>query len=140
MSNKLRFVFDTNTIVSAFLFERSKPSRSLQTALDSGEVLLSVAVVTELNQVLEREKFDRYLSKKKRKALLSALIAEGFIVDVTETLKACRDPKDDKFLELAVSGEAHCIVSGDKDLIALNLFRGIPILSASEFLEWIESV
>lgn len=53
----------------------------------------------------------------------------------TEGIRMCRDSKDDKFLELAVSGRAHCIVSGDSDLLILNPFRGIVILTAAEFLE-----
>ncbi|HET6568720.1 MAG TPA: putative toxin-antitoxin system toxin component, PIN family [Rhodothermales bacterium] len=113
MSSKPRFAFDSNTIISAFLFEQSKPGHALQTALDRGELLLSMDVVTELHEVLGREKFDRYLSRKRRKELLSALIQEGVIVEITEEIEACRDPKNDKFLELAVSGEAACIVSGD---------------------------
>jgi predicted nucleic acid-binding protein len=56
------------------------------------------------------------------------------LVDVTERVAACRDPKDDKFLELAVSGRASCIVSGDKDLLALHPFRGIAILNPAAFL------
>lgn len=135
MSSKPRFVFDSNTIISAFLFDQGKPGRALQTALDYGELLLSVDLVTELSEVLGREKFDRYLSRKRRKELLGTLIQEGIVVGITEEIEACRDPKDDKFLELAISGEAACIVSGDSDLLVLSSFRGIPILQAHEFLE-----
>ena len=53
----------------------------------------------------------------------------------TERIAVCRDPKDDKFLELAVSGQATCIVTSDDDLLALNPFRGIPILSVAQFLK-----
>lgn len=52
----------------------------------------------------------------------------------TDTITACRDPKDNKFLELAVSANAPCIITGDKDLLSLNPFRDIPIVSASDFL------
>lgn len=51
----------------------------------------------------------------------------------------CRDAKDDKFLELAISGGATYLISGDKDLRALNLFRGIAIVTAAEFLAATES-
>jgi len=47
---------------------------------------------------------------------------------------ACRDPKDNKFLELAVAGEATHIVTGDSDLLVLNPFRDIAVLTPSEFL------
>lgn len=60
---------------------------------------------------------------------LAALIREAELVDVTEVVTECRDPKDNKFLELAVSGKATCIVSGDKDLLALHPFRGIQMVA-----------
>lgn len=54
---------------------------------------------------------------------------------VTERIAACRDPTDDKFLELAVNGRGDLIVSGDGDLLVLNPFRGIPIVSPTTFLQ-----
>lgn len=137
MNSEPRYVFDTSVIVSAFLFHHAKPGRALQIALDRGDVLLSIEVAAELNEVLDREKFDRYLPRKKRKELLSALIQESVFVEVSERIQACRDPKDDKFLELAVSGAAACIISSDDDLLVLNPFRGIPIMKPSEFLSWV---
>jgi hypothetical protein len=56
------------------------------------------------------------------------------VVNVTEKLTECRDPKDNKFLELAVSGKATCIVSGDSDLLVLNPFRGVAIMTPPEFV------
>ena len=56
------------------------------------------------------------------------------MVNITEHIAACRDPKDDKFLELAVSGRADLIVSGDQDMLALNPFRGIPIVTPAAFV------
>lgn len=64
-----------------------------------------------------------------------ALTREAQWVDVDVRITACRDPKDDKFLELAVSGHATHIVSGDSDLVALNPFQGIQILPPHSFLE-----
>jgi predicted nucleic acid-binding protein len=51
------------------------------------------------------------------------------------SIDACRDPKDNKFLELAVEAGAACIITGDKDLLVLNPFRNIPIFTPAEFLE-----
>ena len=65
---------------------------------------------------------------------LVALLKEAEMVEIAETITDCRDAKDNKFLELAVSGKADCIVSGDADLLVLNPFRGIPILTPREFL------
>lgn len=47
----------------------------------------------------------------------------------------CRDPKDNKYLELAISANASCIISADKDLLVLHPFRGIPILNAVDFID-----
>jgi predicted nucleic acid-binding protein len=55
------------------------------------------------------------------------------MVTITEAIAGCRDPANDKFLELAVNGRADLIVSGDEDLLVLNAFRGIPILTPARF-------
>jgi putative PIN family toxin of toxin-antitoxin system len=136
MGDKPRYVIDANAIVSAFLFERSKPGRALQLALERGVILLSESAAAELAEVLRREKFERYVIRQKREELLKAFIQEATLVEVAERIDACRDPRDNKYLELAVSGGADCIVSGDEDLLVLNPFRGIAILRPAEFLKW----
>ena len=55
-------------------------------------------------------------------------------VAVTSTVRLCRDPKDDKFLELAVDGEAHWLVTGDQDLLALSPFRTVTVLTPAQVL------
>lgn len=135
MSVKPRFVFDTNTIFSGFLFDESSPGNALQEALARGALLLSMEVTDELVEVLRRDKFDRYLKRKTREEFLKALLQKSIFVEVTEIIQACRDAKDDKFLELAVSGNASHLISGDEDLLVLNPFRGIPIVTAKQFLE-----
>jgi len=62
-------------------------------------------------------------------------MAAAELVTITEQIVACRDPSDDKFLELAVNGQADAVVSGDADLLVLNPFLGIPIISASAFVQ-----
>jgi uncharacterized protein len=59
--------------------------------------------------------------------------------DVEVEVTACRDPKDNKFLSLAISGGATHIVTGDSDLLALDLFQGIRVTSPRTFLELQES-
>jgi predicted nucleic acid-binding protein len=56
------------------------------------------------------------------------------VVPITTSVKECRDPKDDKFLELAISGGASYIVSGDADLLTLHPFRGIAVITPQDFL------
>ena len=88
----------------------------------------------ELNDVLGREKFNRYLTEAERERFLRSLLREARLIEIREKVQACRDPKDDKFLELAVNGGADYIVSGDEDLLVLDPFRGIPILTPDNFL------
>jgi uncharacterized protein len=66
---------------------------------------------------------------------VALLVRDATIVDITEKVTASRDPKDDMLLEVALSGRAACIVSGDKDLLVLNPFRSIPILTPDDFLK-----
>ena len=88
-----------------------------------------------MNGVLRRPRFDRYLREEERIEFLASLVRESDLVEVTEVVNACRDPNDNKFLELAVSGAATHIISGDDDLLVLHPFRGIAVLSAQDFLE-----
>jgi uncharacterized protein len=55
-------------------------------------------------------------------------------IPITHVVRACRDPKDDKFLELAVNGAAQLIITGDADLPALHPFGGIDILAPAHYL------
>jgi uncharacterized protein len=135
MTNKGRFVFDTNILVRAALLNDSTAGQAFRKARQLGEVLSSVATAEELNEVLGRQKFDRYITREDRERFLSAFIRVALVIEISETITACRDRKDDKFLELAVTGKATCIVTGDDDLLELNPFRGIPILSAEQFLK-----
>ena len=65
---------------------------------------------------------------------LVALLKESELVAITEQINDCRDPNDNKFLELAVCGNADVLVTGDDDLLALNPFRGIAIVTPRDFL------
>ena len=129
-----RTVLDTNAIVSALLFNDSAPGRALIKALDTGTILVSAALAQELQDVLNRPRFDRYVTREERDEFLMAFMREAELVEITETVEVCRDPKDDRILELAVSGNADHIVTGDDDLLTLNPFRGIAIVMPADFL------
>ena len=130
----MRVVLDTNVAVSAALQPRSTPRRAFDIALRHGTSLISVATLVELTEVLSRPRFSRYLREDERLEFLAALVRESELVEVTATVAVCRDPKDDKFLELAVSGAATHIISGDDDLLAMHPFRGITIFSPRDFI------
>jgi len=136
MSN--RYVFDTNVIVSSLLFENSKPSKAVLFALKNGKILLSLELLEEISEVLGRKKFNRFLTSEERDAFLETFVERAILVKIIEKVQACRDPKDDKILELALNGNAQYIVSGDKDLLVLNPFRDIQIVTADEFLKIVD--
>lgn len=79
-------------------------------------------------------KFDRYVRRERRDALLERVASLVEIIDVLQSIRASRDPKDDKFLEAAVNGRADVIVTGDKDLLDLDPFRGIAIVTPAAYL------
>jgi putative PIN family toxin of toxin-antitoxin system len=132
--NEMRTVLDTGVVVSAVLLPRSVPRQAFDAAAARGKLLVSEATVTELDEVLRRRKFNKYVPEDKRLEFLAALVQEAEQVEVTEIITACRDAKDNKFLELAVSGRASHILSGDGDLLALHPFRGIAVVSPQSFL------
>ncbi len=128
------FVFDTNTLLSALFDETSIPAEALKRARISGILLTSEAIMQEYRQVFCRPKFDKYISLATRIEFIENIIAQSFPVIITQEIKQCRDSEDDKWLSLAVSAKPDCIISGDKDLLVLNPFREIPILTPAEFL------
>jgi uncharacterized protein len=129
-----RYVFDTNVLISALLFTNSTPDKAFAYAMEHGTVLVALPLLQELQQVLARPKFDRYVTQAERDQFIAALTLEATLVEVTVSLQVCRDPKDNLVLELAVSGQATSIISGDNDLLALHPFIGIPIRTPAEFL------
>ncbi len=129
-----RFVLDNNILVSALLVKNSAPFWVIKKVEEMGVILYSEATLLELNQVLNRKKFIKYFTVEEKQEFIVKLIESAELVVITESIDICRDPKDNKFLELAVSGEADFIISGDRDLLVLNPFRSIEIITANDFL------
>jgi putative PIN family toxin of toxin-antitoxin system len=129
------FVFDTNAFVSAALLEGSVNDIALEKAFEFGKVAVSSETFAEFTDVLFRKKFDKYFTDERRLQIIQKIEKDTAIFGVHIKVDACRDPKDNKFLELAIAADASCIVSGDQDLLILNPFNGIPIMSASDFLK-----
>ncbi len=129
----MRAVVDTNVLISAALKERSLPGLAVRIVLESGTLLKSTMTERELFVTLARPRLAPLIPPSFRD-WLARLMAAAELVAVGERIVSCRDPKDDKFLELAVNGRADVIVSGDGDLLALNPFRGIPIAAPATFV------
>lgn len=136
-----RFVFDTNALVSALLFEHSVPRQALDQALNIGTLLVSDSLIAELDRVLARDRFDQYVTSEERLEFTNALMLESELIAITEPIQACEDPDDDRILELAINGSAVFIITGDSDLLTMNPFRGVDIVTPVGFLRRInESV
>lgn len=130
-----RVVLDTNVLISAALSLHGKPREVLDWVAEHGTILSSEETLEEFITRIKRPKFSPYLDPEQRDAYIEWLVLYTEPVEVEEEIEACRDSDDDKFLELAISGAADVIVSGDSDLTALHPFRDIPILTPDEFLK-----
>lgn len=135
MSNRSKYVLDTNIIVSALLFRESLPRQVFDQAKSSGIILISQSTLSEIQNVLARPKLRRYITPSERDLFLISFAKTAKLIKIQQTITACRDPKDNKFLEVAVNGGAKAIISGDQDLLLLHPFNNISILTAKQFLE-----
>jgi uncharacterized protein len=135
MSSCGRWVVDTNLLISRLLLPKSVPAKAVQAAMEAGDLLVSEATLEELADVVSRTKFDKYLTVAERQEFFELLARVAVRVEILRPVKACRDPNDDKFLEVAVNGSALAIVTGDDDLLSLHPFMGISILTPGTFLK-----
>ena len=131
-----RLVLDTNILIIAALFKGSTPQRALIRARSQAILLVSVDTLAEFRTVLLSQKFDKHLGRAERQAAVEEYSQLCAVVPVQVRISVCRDARDDKFLEVAIHGQADAIIAGDRDLLALDPFRGIRILSPADFLEW----
>jgi uncharacterized protein len=129
-----RRVVDSNVFVSAIILPRSVPRQAVDLALDQGVLLFSEATMSELADVLFRQKLDRYVSREGRKDFLRELASGAELVPIIQLVRECRDPRDDKFLEVALNGRADVIVTGDADLLRMHPWRDVAILSPAGYL------
>lgn len=129
-----RVVIDTNVLVSAALDDASTPARARDRALHGGLLVGTEDTIREFIATLLASKFDAYVARTTREHLIRQFQRVIEIVPMVQVIRACRDPKDDKFLEAAVNGRAGVIITSDKDLLALHPFGGIQILTPAAYL------
>jgi len=128
----MRLVVDTNVFVSAAFKELSWPGMVIRWVDKFGGLLKTPATEREVFEVLQRPRIAES-TVPLFGTRLRQIFSTAELVTLTERITGCRDPKDDKFLELAVNGRADLIVSGDADLLVLGTFRGIPIITPAAF-------
>jgi putative PIN family toxin of toxin-antitoxin system len=134
-----RVVLDTSTLVSAALRIGSIPHQALLEALATCDVCASTETLIELELVLDREKFDRYLDRAARSEFVTLIRRHVHLFAVRNTdLEAvkppCRDPKDNQFLALALVSEADVLVSSDEDLLVMSPWQAVTIMTPGDFL------
>jgi len=129
----MRLAFDTNVLISAILAPDSLPANVLNWGEKNGAVLYSDVILTELLSVLQRPKFAKYVDAEDIEGLSLRVRRSWCCVPILRKVKLCRDPKDDKFLELALNGKASHLITGDTDLLILNPFQNIPVINPRSF-------
>jgi putative PIN family toxin of toxin-antitoxin system len=131
----IRAVLDTNAVISGIGW-RGPPQIILDAAIAGRFVLLtSPALLEEVRRVLVYPRL-RILPQARVQEVLSLLSLVSHVVEPEEKVAVIRrDPADNRVLECALAGEASHIVSGDEHLLALKMFRNIPIVKPADFLK-----
>lgn len=132
--NKRRIILDTNILISYMLKPSAGMAHVVSIALESGCLLFSQDTFDELRHVIERFVRRAFISVQESSEFLGSMVDVAEWVPIMERVKACRDPKDDMFLELAVNGRADYLITGDKDLLVLHPFSDTQILSPNDFI------
>ncbi|WP_277347522.1 putative toxin-antitoxin system toxin component, PIN family [Wenzhouxiangella sp. XN79A] len=132
-----RVVLDTNVLISAVLSPSGAPANLLARLVRARSVLVfSEPTMNELATRMLKSKFDRYVDRSLRVKFLAELDAIAEIVGITGAPMGCRDRDDDMILETALNAEAPLIVTGDADLLSMNPWRDIRIISPAEAIEF----
>jgi len=129
----MKIVVDTNIFISAAFKHGSLPSIALHQVKQHCTMLKSIVTEAQFFEVIARPYIAPLIRPETRDWLVQ-LMASAELVTITERIAVCRDPTDDKFLELAINGRADLILTGDNDLLVLNPFRGIPIVGPATFV------
>jgi putative PIN family toxin of toxin-antitoxin system len=130
-----RVVIDTNVLVSRLLRIDSVPGQAVGKALHRAAVLVSHETMTELADVLAQAKFDRYVTIEQRLQFIRLIANTAEFVPIIHSIRECRDPNDDKFLDVALNGRADTIITGDADLLRMHPWRGMAIASPAKYLK-----
>ncbi len=129
-------VLDSNLIVSAILNPEGIFALAIDLADRNFDIVRSKDTTHELVDVMRRAKFDRFATVEDRVFRVQTYIEATRLITVNVQVGDCSDPKDNKFLELAIAAKAAVIISGDKKhLISMSPYRGIAIIRVRDFVE-----
>ncbi|PZU98488.1 MAG: putative toxin-antitoxin system toxin component, PIN family [Pseudanabaena sp.] len=129
----MRLVLDTNVLVSAILSPVSISAKILNWGEDNGVILYSTVTLTEILSVLGCSKFSKYIDHDDIDGLSICIKTAWLFVEILNQVQLCRDPKDDKFIDLVLNGEASHLITGDNDLLVLNQIEKTSIINPRTF-------
>ena len=130
---KHRVIIDTNLWIS-FLLTRDFTKFDRLLSAELVILLFSQDLLEEIVEVAERPKFRKYFDLSELTDLLINLKEKAELVQVSSSINICRDDKDNFLLSLAVDGAATHLLTGDKDLLVLNSFGEVKILTIADYL------
>ena len=133
----MKLVLDTNIFISSFFW--GNPRKIMIRIIDGKDTLFfSNEILREIFFVMTRPKFN--MSHSQINLFVDSIEEVACHVTSLGVIQGvCRDSDDDKILECAVLGNVDFMISGDNDLLSLKEFRGIPIMTASEYIEKVEN-
>ena len=135
-----RVIVDTSTLIGALLRKRSVPNQVLLWVFEHCSIYASPSTLLELSQVVQRPGFDKYATFADRMVFFEEFADRASVVIPQTIVTDCRDPKDNKFLELALHIQADALITSDDDLLTLNPWRGMAVLNPADFMVWTENL
>ena len=129
----MRLVLDTNVLISAILSPNSISAKILNWGEDNGVILYSAATLNEVLSVLGRSKFSKYIDHDDIDGLSIRIKTVWLFVEILNQVQLCRDPKDDKFIDLALNGKDSHLITGDSDFLVLNPVENTSIINPRTF-------
>ena len=129
----LRLVIDTNLWIS-FLISKSFQKLDEILLNSSVKICFSYELLSELHESTSKPKLSKHFGENAIEAMLFALSEFIELIEVTSEVSVCRDPNDNFILALCKDSDADFLLTGDKDLLALNPFGKTKILSIAAFI------
>jgi len=135
MSSFKKYICDTNILLSSLISSSSPPAQTIDFIKDNALFSFSKETFSEFEEVLKRPKFDKFLSKEKRLNFINEVFELSVFYEVLVKTDICRDPKDNKFLDVAVVSHAEFLITGDEDLLILERIENTFILTPRNFVD-----
>ena len=134
MTKIKRFICDTNVLLSSLISKNSPPSLTIDFIKRNGFFVFSQSTFLELEEVLQRPKFDKFISKDLRLNFINEISRLAITYNVIEQVELCRDPKDNKFLDISIASNADFLITGDEDLLVLKKIENTIIITPRNFI------